>query len=140
MTWDDFKELNRVYIEYNEREFPEFPQNYNVAVKNRVQGTRPSNTIQNCIVKYLLWSGYQAEQINTTGIYRNGGWTFSGSTRGSADISAIIKGRSVKIEVKYGKDKQSEAQIKYQERVERAGGIYWIVKNFTDFLNKYKTL
>jgi hypothetical protein len=41
-------------------------------------------------------------------------WTKGTSTAGSADISATIKGRSVKIEVKIGKDRQSEAQKKYQ--------------------------
>ena len=56
------------------------------------------------------------------------------STAGSADISATIKGRSVKIEVKIGKDRQSEAQKRYQENIEKAGGTYYIAKNFDDFV------
>jgi hypothetical protein len=63
-----------------------------------------------------------------------GKWTKSTSTSGSADISATIKGRSVKIEIKYGKDIQSDAQKKYQESIERAGGIYLIVRNFDEFI------
>ena len=37
------------------------------------------------------------------------------------------------IEIKYGKDRQSDDQIRYQEMIEKAGGIYIIVKNFDDF-------
>jgi hypothetical protein len=40
----------------------------------------------------------------------------------------------VKIEVKIGKDRQSEAQKRYQENIEKAGGIYYIAKNFDDFV------
>ena len=58
-------------------------------------------------------------------------------TKGTADISAIIKGRSVKIEVKIGRDRQSEAQKKYEESVNKAGGQYWIAKDFDGFYEKY---
>jgi hypothetical protein len=64
-------------------------------------------------------------------------WTKGTGTAGSADISATIKGRSVKIEVKIGKDRQSEAQKKYQEMIERAGGVYIIAKNFDEFVEWY---
>jgi hypothetical protein len=63
-----------------------------------------------------------------------GKWTKGTGTKGSADISATINGRSVKIEIKYGKDRQSEAQIRYQEMIEKAGGTYLIVKSFDDFI------
>ncbi len=65
-------------------------------------------------------------------------WTKGTSTAGSADISATIKGRSVKIEVKIGKDRQSEAQKRYQEMIERAGGIYIIAKDFDSFVEWYE--
>jgi hypothetical protein len=59
--------------------------------------------------------------------------------KGSADISATINGRSVKIEIKM-QDKQSEAQRKYQEQVELAGGKYWLVRSFDQFLTYYNDL
>jgi hypothetical protein len=40
----------------------------------------------------------------------------------------------VKIEVKIGKDRQSEAQKKYQEDIERAGGVYLIARDFDSFV------
>ena len=64
-------------------------------------------------------------------------WIPGTSTRGSADISATIQGRSVKIEIKFGKDRQSEAQRKYAREVEAAGGIYYVCKDFTSFVEWY---
>ena len=54
---------------------------------------------------------------------------------GTADISATILGRSVKIEVKIGKDRQSEAQKEYQKQVENARGYYVIAKDFQGFFD-----
>jgi hypothetical protein len=110
-----------------------------------------ANALTQCITAFLIFSGWQAERINTMGVYREGKkiqvgentrqlkgkWTPSTSTKGSADISATIFGRSVKIEVKYGKDKQSEVQRKYQESVEAAGGTYFIAKDFDEFIIFY---
>jgi hypothetical protein len=43
----------------------------------------------------------------------------------------------VKIEVKIGRDRQSEAQVEYQRQVEAAGGVYVIAKTFDGFLTWY---
>jgi len=64
----------------------------------------------------------------------------SSGTKGTSDIKAIIQGRMVAIEVKIGKDRQSEAQKSYQSMVEKAGGLYWIVKSFEDFYEKYNSI
>lgn len=115
-----------------------------------------ANGLTRCIIDYLHYKGWQAERINTIGIphdtrqqatdilgrTRTIGsveWRPSGSTVGSADISATIGGRSVKIEVKIGKDRQSAAQRQYQAAIEQAGGLYYIARNFTDFWKWYQT-
>lgn len=107
-----------------------------------------------CIIGYLKYRGWQAERINTMGVpidHRRqvtdtlghnrtiGGvqWRRGGGTVGSADISSTIAGHSVKIEVKVGRDRQSEAQRIYQQQVEKAGGIYYIAHDFTTFLDWY---
>ena len=64
-------------------------------------------------------------------------WIKGTGTNGSADISATIAGKSVKIEVKILKDRQSEAQKQYQADIEKAGGIYYIAKDFTSFVEWY---
>lgn len=107
-----------------------------------------ANALTKSIIAFLQFNGCQAERINTMGVYRKkyrtdgvaigGQWTKGTGTPGSADISATIKGRSVKIEVKYGKDRQSEAQKAYQKAIEEAGGVYIIARDFEGFLNFYE--
>ena len=114
---------------------------------------RTANGLTQCVIKFLQLNGHQAERISTTGRpmdqtrivkdvlghHRRIGsvqWIPGTTTRGSADISATINGRSVKIEVKI-KDRQSPAQVEYQRQVEQAGGIYLIVHTFEEFYNWY---
>jgi len=118
---------------------------------------KTANGLTTAIIRWIILNGYQAERISTTGRWidnskivtdvlgnrkkiGSGKYIKGTGTNGSADISATIKGKSIKIEVKIGKDKQSEAQIKYQQMIEKAGGIYFIAKNFDDFFNFYITL
>jgi hypothetical protein len=42
--------------------------------------------------------------------------------------------------VKYGKDRQSEAQKQYQQKIETAKGIYYIARDFDTFVEWYDTL
>jgi hypothetical protein len=115
---------------------------------------KTANGLTKCIIDYLQLSDHQAERINTMGrpidnrkqvtdvlgrtkTIGSMTWGKSTATKGSSDISATIQGRSVKIEVKIGKDRQSQDQKVYQENIEKSGGQYWIVKNFDDFMKKY---
>ena len=117
---------------------------------------KTANSLTKAIVKWINLNGYQAERISTSGRWvdnskvvtdvlgnqkkiGSGKYIKGTGTNGSADISATIKGRSIKIEVKM-KDKQSEAQIEYQKAIERAGGIYFIAKDFDSFYEFYSTL
>lgn len=112
-----------------------------------------ANGLTACIIDFLRWSGWQAERINTTGLAREKftidphtgrriksigvTWTPTTGNKGSADISATIAGRSVKIEVKVGKDRQSDAQRAYEQAVTSAGGVYIIARDFAGFLEWY---
>ena len=69
----------------------------------------------------------------------SGKWIPTSGQKGTADISAVIRGNAVKIEVKM-KDKQSEAQKKYQQQVEQAGGTYQIVRSFSEFFEFFTRL
>ena len=118
---------------------------------------KTANSLTKAIVKWINLNGYQAERISTSGRWvdnskvvtdvlgnqkkiGSGKYIKGSGTKGSADISATIKGRSIKIEVKIGKDRQSEAQVEYQKAIERAGGIYFIAKDFDSFYEFYTTL
>lgn len=113
-----------------------------------------ANGLTRCIIAYIKYKGGQAERINTTGVpidrrrqvtdvlgrSRTIGsveWRRGGGTVGSADISATIKSKAVKIEVKIGHDRQSPAQRQYQQAVEQAGGLYFVAKDFTSFVAWY---
>jgi hypothetical protein len=116
---------------------------------------KTANGLTRCILDFLELCDYQVERINTMGrpidnrkqvtdvlgrtkTIGSMTWGKSTATKGSADISATIEGLSVKIEVKIGKDRQSEYQKIYQANIEKAKGQYWIVKNFADFYEKYQ--
>jgi len=116
-----------------------------------------ANGLTKCVIDFLNLSGHQAERISSMGRMIDkrkkstdvlgreriiGSLTYikGTSTNGTADISSIINGKSVKIEIKIGKDRQSEAQKKYQLATEKAGGIYLITTNFDEFMEQYKML
>lgn len=110
-----------------------------------------ANGLTKCILSILRIKGHQAERINSTGriidkrksytdvvgrrrTIGSYDWVYGTTTKGTTDISATIAGHSVKIEVKIGIDRQSEAQRIYQAEVEQAGGIYFIARIFAGFL------
>jgi hypothetical protein len=121
-----------------------------------------ANHLTGCIMDWIRYNGGQAERINTMGrridntkiskdvlggtrLIGSVSWQKGTGTKGSADISATIPmqvngikfGVSVKIEVKYGKDRQSEDQKKYEHTINEAGGIYVIARNIDDFIEWY---
>ena len=117
----------------------------------------PANQLTSDIMDYLFYLGCATARINTTGIYdeKLGRYRKSGSTNGVEDINCTypldVKGTTVgltvAIEVKIGKDKMSDDQIKRKQRIELAGGIYIVAKEMKQFkidlqnnLIKYKWL
>ena len=151
MKCSSVKQLERDYTAWYYSRHPLIPEGSRVV---RKFDDTTANGLTKCIIAFLQMKGHQAERINTMGrpidnrrAYtdvlgntRQIGsltWAKSTSTRGSADISATINGRSVKIEVKVGKDRQSAAQKAYQRAVELAGGVYFIAGDFESFLQWY---
>ena len=97
-----------------------------------------ANGLTACVVAWLQLHGYFAGRINVTGTYSKklGKYIHSGSRRGMADITAIIGGKHVSVEIKHGHDKMREAQLKVKHEVEQAGGVYIVASTFDDFLEK----
>ena len=115
---------------------------------------KTANGLTRAIIDFVKLQGYQAERISSTGrpidnrksytdaigmqrVIGSIEWIKGTGTNGSADLSCTIEGKSVKIEVKIGKDRQSEAQKQYQRDIEKAGGLYVIAKDFTSFVEWY---
>ena len=147
------KQLKELALAYSRTVHPDLPE-YARCIKS--YNDRTANSLTRCVIDFLRFSGFQAERINCTGKMidnteimtdvlgdrRSIGsvkWLPSSGQKGTADISATIRGKSVKIEVKM-KDKQSEAQKKYQSDIERAGGHYWLIRSFDEFLSFYNEL
>lgn len=145
------KDLEELADIANAKAHPHMPQKYLAKAKYRDD---TANGLTRCIIDWIRLHGGQAERINTTGVpvdrrrlvtdvlgnTRNIGsieWRRSGGTAGSADISATIHSKAVKIEVKIGRDRQSPAQRQYQAAIEAAGGLYYVAKDFTSFVEWY---
>ncbi len=100
-----------------------------------------TNNTTNAIIDYVTLQGGFAKRVNTSGIpiIHNGkvsGWRPS-RNKGAADIRIIFNGFSIDVEVKTGKDVQRPQQWAFQQEVERAGGQYWEVKDFPDFIQLF---
>jgi len=138
----------------HKEKYPDMPDAYRYVGKF---SDKTANGLTKCIIEWIRLNGGQAERISVQGRYidsskvitdvigrqrkiGSGKYIPSSMQKGSADISSTIKGKSVKIEVKIGRDVQSEAQKEYQAQIERAGGIYLIAGSFEEFLNKYNKI
>jgi ribosomal 50S subunit-recycling heat shock protein len=135
------QQLQQLYHEANQQKYPSFPDNLR---PSKAIKTTTANGLTRAIVDFLNLSGHFATRINNTGTWVkekahvNGGhYRPSTQVKGIADINATINGRTVAIEVKIGRDRQSDAQKAFQDRIERSGGTYWIVKDFDQFYELY---
>lgn len=153
--------LTAAYIEWHKVQYPHFTdENRNIPAFKESS----ANELTKCIMMWLKVNGHQHERISVTGRYiqqkattqpvivqsegcifvvgeytsaGEGKWIKPSMQVGSADISSTIKGKSVKIEVKYGKDKLSEVQKAYQKNIENSDGFYIVAYNFEVFLREY---
>ena len=144
------KELENLAFEKQQKKYPNFPY----PTKPKYTDTN-TNALTKCVIDYIILRGFHAERINSTGAIKDKRttstdvlgnirtvgsveWIKSTTQSGTADISATIQGRSVKIEIKCkatSDNYQSEAQKEYERQIEKAGGVYLIVTTFEDFYN-----
>ena len=116
---------------------------------------KTSNGLSKCILDFVNLSGYLAERTGTEGRVIDNRKTYTdvigrqktiGSVKriktsglvGSSDLKLYINGKIVAVEIKIGRDRQSQAQKEYQERMEKAGGIYLIIKDFETFFSWFQ--
>lgn len=84
----------------------------------------PHDDLVREIMLYISSIGGVCTKIDTPGLlFTRNGQPVKIGTKGVLDIEATIKGRSVKVDAKIGKDRLSTEQKKYAAAVERAGGI-----------------
>ena len=119
-----------------------------------------SNDFESCMVDYLKFEGHQAEKIKNKGtmvdntkavkdvlgrVSRIGSVDFikGSGTNGTPDVHAHLApfgtfwGIENKQKYKKGKDKQSEAQMKYEKKHLKVGAYYSLVSNMGEFFLEY---
>ena len=152
MNWKkELKEMKLEDIKSKSPGFFELSGGYRMTVKGYTDQT--ANGLTKAITDYINFKGGLANRINTQGqpriekIALAGGkqmdklsFTPSMTNKGTADIHAIVKGRHISIEIKVGKDKMSDHQLKEQERVTRAGGLYFIARDMPSFIEWYNKI
>jgi len=146
------EKLRQLKLAKTREMYPNVPE---IALPKTEYNDRSANGLTRCVLDYLLLSGHFCERTGNEGRVIDGRKTYtdvigrqktigtvkrikSSGTKGTSDLKAVINGRMVAIEIKYGADRQSQHQKDYQAMVEKAGGTYWIVKNFEQFLNLYE--
>ena len=144
-----FAELTRLALQNLKKKYPNVPDH---CIPQPKYTDRTSNWLTKCVKDFMNFSGGFAERTGNTGRYIKGnsyknvfgneiqltkGKYIPGSgTNGTADIHGILNGKSLAVEIKIGKDRQSAAQKEYQKNFEAAGGVYIIAKTFDQFYNE----
>jgi hypothetical protein len=143
--------LKELKIKDSQEKYPSVPD-YAVPVPK--YSDKSANGLTKCVIDWLLLSGHFAERtgnqgrvidqrkevVDVLGQRKTIGTVKripSSGTKGTSDIKAIINGKFIAIEIKYGKDRHSDVQKDYQRKVEASGGEYWIVRDFEQFMELY---
>jgi hypothetical protein len=88
----------------------------------------------------LEWLGYQKifhYRNNSGGMvstYKDKTYFMKFGAPGSPDIICVVKGRYIGIEVKSDIGVQSDSQKDFQERLEKAGGLYILARSLDDVI------
>ena len=117
----------------------EYRKQRNPTAKKKYYSDKTAPELEKCIINYTHLKGHFAEKIQSMGrtIFKDQPiYVRNSNTTGQADLSLIVYGKAIKVEVKCkrtGDRYQNEAQKRYQRKVERAGGIYIIIRDFAQF-------
>lgn len=103
----------------------------------------PTNALTDAIIEYAKLNSCAAYRLNSTGIYderinpktgREIGYRQSGQKKGLPDVIIIMRGMFLGVEVKGTKgDVVSIHQTKRMDEIIKAGGAYFVAKNFDNF-------
>lgn len=108
--------------------------------KSKTAAPKPKPESANRItanVKRIINStpGCVCYRVNNTGIWDEKKKLFrrAHTEKGLPDVWAIVRGRACCVEVKAGRDKLSEDQLKRKFEIERAGGLFYEARSTDGF-------
>lgn len=106
--------------------------------KPKMKWGRYSNFLEDLIMLWAKTKGFMGSKIDVKGTFRNGQYHTTNATKGVSDVIILADGLFIGVEVKAGKDVQSDKQKDWQSKVEANKGVYLIAKDITiiDTLNE----
>jgi hypothetical protein len=142
------KELNIALREWTATQYPAVPLH---ALPKPTHSDKTANDLAKAIKAYCDMMGVMCQRTGNEGRYRPGetvvdvvgrtrmmkGTWLPGQNNGQGDLHIVLKGMSHWLEIKIGKDRQSDKQKDFEAMVKRSGGTYDIVKSWDDFFKTY---
>ena len=110
--------------------------NYRPKAKRGAGNVNPTTVLTDQVVAYVnQHAGCGAWRTSTKGVRSasTGGYVSVGLAVGWPDVTTILYGRCVGIEIKRGEDVQSDAQKAIECEFKATGGGYFIVSDFATF-------
>lgn len=145
------KDLSDLKLKHDRTRYASVPAH---AIGRTAYTDKTANGLAKAIKVYCEIKNVWCERTGSEGRYRPGkmivdvvgrgrqmkGTWLPGNNVGQGDLQIIIKGKTYSVEIKIGKDRQSDVQKQYQAKLESAGGVYVIVKSWDDFWENFKNL
>jgi hypothetical protein len=127
-------DLKKLHLENARLKYPNLPS---YAIPSAKYSVKDANGLTACVIDWIRFSGGAAFRINSQGQYdaKLERWRKSGTRPGLPDIVACVCGRFVAIEIKFGRDRQSEAQKVIESEIQGAEGAYLIVRDLDSFVD-----
>jgi len=85
----------------------------------------PEGQIKSAVIQYLQFTGFYVVNM----------WQGQFSFKGIADIYALKNGRSIWLEIKTTKNKQSPDQIDFERNIKLHGSEYYVVRSVDDIIS-----
>jgi hypothetical protein len=107
------------------------------AVPRSTYSDAKANDLTKCILDFInLQKDATAWRVSNAPVYdaRFGGFRAGNVLKGVADVTAIWRGVTWQIEIKIGRDKMSDHQVKFAERIGASGGRYVVAASFEVFV------
>ncbi|MEK6878497.1 MAG: hypothetical protein AABY22_02760 [Nanoarchaeota archaeon] len=100
---------------------------------------KESDLVKACL-ELLAYKKIFAKRQNTGATRTERGGFIRFGIVGAGDIVTVVDGHHIEIEVKITPNKQSIAQQQYQQELEKAKGIYWLIYSLEELMEKLKQL
>ena len=128
------QKLDNLSYQSKIEQFPNMP--IKAVVKEKFTD-KDTNSLTRCIAAFMKLKGHYIVRINTQGQMRGNTRTYSTTQKGTSDLHGIVNGIHLSVELKMKRDTQSKDQEETQRQVEKAGGIYLLIRDFEQFYKFY---